>query len=44
MKVALREKYEGYNTTGADIVKCYITELAIIEDFSLQKPMGSGEI
>lgn len=37
-KDALQQKYEGYNTKGVDKLND-ITELAIIEDFSLQKPM-----
>jgi hypothetical protein len=40
-EISLREKYEGYNTKGVDKLND-IAELAIIEDFTLQKAMGSG--
>jgi len=40
-EVSLREKYEGYNTKGVDKLND-IAELAIIEDFTLQKSMGMG--
>ena len=40
-EISLREKYEGYNTKGVDRMND-IAELAIIEDFTLQKPMDSA--
>ena len=40
-EISLREKYEGYNTKGVDKLND-IAELAIIEDFTLQKAMGMG--
>jgi len=40
-KIFLYKKYEGYNTKGVSL-ETDITELAIIEDFTLQKPMDSA--
>ena len=40
-EISLKEKYEGYNTRGVDKMND-IAELAIIEDFTLQKPMDSA--